>query len=281
MTGVSSPRSQHDDLPIPVAIAALREAIPFLIRSNSAGRAVVGVLCCNRNLDGRAAQAVASRFVAPLADHSGVAVLLVPAIPDAVDVIGFSHLLDGLLLTGSCSNLDPSRYGGAALPTGQDLDASRDYVALRLASCMIEAGKPVFGICRGLQELNVLFGGTLSAHVGQGGHYRYDTGCASDDLFDLHHPIEIVGNGPLAETLGGGRRQVNSVHQQGIDRLGRGLATEAVAPDDGLIEAIWAKPCGAPVVGVQWHPEWDVATNPDSQAFFRLFGHAASLGATR
>jgi putative glutamine amidotransferase len=244
-------------------------------------RAVVGVLCCNRSLDGRTVQAVASRFVAPLAAYSGVTVLLVPAVPDAVDVIGFSQLLDGLLLTGSCSNLEPGRYGGVPLPTGQDLDASRDEVALRLACSMIEAGKPVFGICRGLQELNVLFGGTLSAEVGHAGHYRYDAGCASDDLFDLHHPIEIVGDGPLTQMLGRGRRLVNSVHQQGIDRLGRGLSTEAVAPDDGLIEAVWAKPCGAPVIGVQWHPEWDVASNPDSRAFFELFGQAADVSTQR
>ena len=249
--------------------------------ASGARRAVVGVLCCNRSLDGRSAQAVASRFVAPLADHSGVTVLIVPAIPEAVDVVGFSHLLDGLLLTGSCSNLEPSRYGGPVLPPGQETDASRDDVALRLASCMIEAGKPVFGICRGLQELNVLFGGTLGADVGASGHYRFDAGCASDDLFDHHHAVDIVGRGPLAETLGRGRRRVNSVHQQGIDRLGGGLAVEAVAPDDGLVEAVWAEPCGAPVVGVQWHPEWDVATNSDSRAFFRLFGHAAAAGAMR
>jgi len=242
-------------------------------------RPVVGLLCCNRTLGGRAAQAVASRFVAPVSEHAGATVLLVPAIPDAVDALAVSRLLDGLLLTGSCSNLEPSRYGGAALPEGQDLDARRDDVALRLASRMIEAGKPVFGICRGLQELNVLFGGTLSAEVGPSGHYRADAGCLSDDLFDLHHDVDIVGPGPLADAIGRGRRRVNSVHQQGIDRLGRDLSVEAVAPDDGLIEAVWAEPCGAPVVGVQWHPEWDVAANADSRAFFRLFGQAVKAGA--
>jgi putative glutamine amidotransferase len=241
---------------------------------------VVGVLCCNRRLDGRAAQAVASRFVAPVAEHAGVTVLLVPAVPDAIAVTGISRLLDGLLLTGSCSNLEPRRYGGKALPAGQEVDADRDDVALRLASAMIEAEKPVFGICRGLQELNVLFGGTLSADVGEQGHYRFDAPCSSDALFDHRHDVDIVGSGPLGDALGRGRRQVNSVHQQGIGRLGHGLSVEAVAPDDGLIEAIWAVPCGAPVVGVQWHPEWDASTNADSRAFFRLFGEAAAVAAT-
>ena len=236
---------------------------------------VIGVLCCNRTLDGRQGQMVSSRFVAPLAEHAGAAVLLVPALPEAIDASGFAHLLDGLLLTGSCSNLEPRRYGGAALPTGQETDTRRDEVALRLASAMIEAGKPVFGICRGLQELNVLFGGTLSSDVGQDGHYRGDAPCPSDALFEHYHPVEVVGDGPLAQTMGRGRHRVNSVHQQGIARLGSGLGVEAVAPDDGLVEAIWAEPCGAPVVGVQWHPEWDVAHNAQSRAFFHLLGRAA------
>ena len=234
-------------------------------------RAVLGVLCCNRILEGRATQSTANRFVAPLVHYADVSVMLVPAIPDAVDVHGFASLLDGLLLTGDCSNLDPARYGGASLPEGQNIDPHRDEVALRLAERMIESGKPVFGICRGLQELNVLFGGSLSAHVGEAGHHR-GANCLSDELFDHRHAVDIVGEGPLARRLGARRLSVNSVHQQGIDRLGDGLRIEAIAADDGLIEAIWAEPCGAPVVGVQWHPEWDVTDNPESRAFFDLIG---------
>lgn len=255
---------------------------PTFTRRNEpeSGRAVLGVLCCNRMLDGRSAQAAANRFVSPLADHAGVSVMLVPAIPGAVDIAGFASLLDGLLLTGDCSNLEPRLYGGAALPDGQETDPDRDEVALRLAAGMIEAGKPVFGICRGLQELNVLFGGSLSPHAGEAGHHRGGA-CQPDALFDHHHEIEIVGTGPLAKRLGAGGHRVNSVHQQGIDRLGGGLSVEAVASDDGLIEAVWAEPCGASVIGVQWHPEWDVASNPESRAFFDLIGSSTALSRTR
>jgi putative glutamine amidotransferase len=237
-------------------------------------RPVVGVLCSNRMLDGRAAQAVATRFVAPLASLGEMSVLLVPAVPDAVDAMRFAELLDGLLLTGACSNLAASRYGAAdQAGTGDD---GRDEVALRLAGRMIETGRPVFGICRGLQELNVLFGGTLAPDVGAAGHHRADHGNEREilevaELFDHHHDVEIVEDGVLDGAIGRGRHRVNSVHHQGIDRLGIGLDVEARAPD-GLVEAISASPCGGQVVGVQWHPEWDAGSNPASQAFFRMMG---------
>ncbi len=239
---------------------------------------VIGVLCSNRSLDGRAAQAVATRFVEPLVGLGGMAVLLVPAVPDAVDAIGFAHRLDGLLLTGACSNLDPSRYGGDGQPSR--CDQGRDEVALHLAGRMIEAGRPVFGICRGLQELNVLFGGSLATDVGAAGHHREGDGGHGDvldvdDLFDHHHDVEVDPDGLLAAAIGHGAHRVNSVHHQGIARVGAGLVVEARA-SDGLVEAVSAVPCGAPVIGVQWHPEWDAGSNPASRAFFRMMGAMVS-----
>ncbi|WBO23746.1 gamma-glutamyl-gamma-aminobutyrate hydrolase family protein [Sphingomonas abietis] len=232
---------------------------------------LVGVLASNRTLDGRRTQAVASRFVVPLTDIAGVTVLIVPAIADAVDPVALSAILDGLLLPGCCSNVAVSRYrAGAAVPCD---DAGRDDVALRLADAMIGAGRPVFGICRGMQELNVLFGGTLSDVPGETGHYRDG---AEDDvpaLFDHHHDIDIAEGGMLAAAIGAGRHRVNSVHRQGINRLGAGLSIEARAPDD-LVEAVSARPCGAPVLGVQWHPEWDVDQSPAGRAFFELLARA-------
>ena len=110
-----------------------------------AKRPVIGVLCCNETL-GRPVQTVATRFVAPLARFSDSTVMLVPAVRDAVDIAVLTSLLDGVLLTGSRSNVAPERYGGAALPEGQHIDRERDEVALALAGRLIEAGKPVFGI---------------------------------------------------------------------------------------------------------------------------------------
>jgi putative glutamine amidotransferase len=234
-------------------------------------RPLIGVLASNRTLDGRETQAVASRFVEPLARIAGATVLIVPAVADAIDARTLTPLLDGLLLTGCYSNVAASRYGRNK--TDDCVDEGRDEVALRLACAMIEAGRPVFGICRGMQELNVLFGGTLSDEPGRAGHYRR---CAEDDvrtLFDHHHDIDIAPDGILAAAMGAGRHRVNSVHRQGIDRLGHGLSVEARAPDL-LVEAISADPCGAPLLGVQWHPEWEVDRSATGGVFFELFARA-------
>lgn len=235
----------------------------------SQSRPIVGVMCCNQFFDERDAQVVASRFITPLSRIAGLSVLLVPAIADAV--IGLDDRLDGLLLTGSGSNVCSSLYGGQSLPPGQTTDGRRDEVALGLAGRMIEAGRPVFGICRGLQELNVLFGGTLATDVGDAGHYAAEDGLPLDQLFSHRHDVEIVADGMLDEVMPSRRLDVVSVHRQGIARLGAGLSAEAHA-SDGLVEAISARPCGGPVLGVQWHPEWDVAESAASQAFFRLAG---------
>jgi putative glutamine amidotransferase len=235
-------------------------------------RPVIGVLCCNE-AHGRPIQAVATRFIAPLSRFSDAAVILVPAVPDGASIATLAPLLDGLLLTGSRSNVAPEQYGGAPLPAGQHSDPDRDAVALALAEAMIEVGKPVFGICRGLQEINVLFGGTLSTAACHGRHHRGSWDGCYQEMFGHCHDVELDADGLLARSIGRRRMSVNSVHEQGIARLGAGLSVEATA-DDGLIEAVRARPCGADVLGVQWHPEWDVERSPESRAFFSLIGTA-------
>ena len=239
-------------------------------------RPVVGVMCCNQFIDERDAQIVSSRFVTPLAQVAGLSVLLVPAIADAVT--GLVDRLDGLMLTGSGSNVCSSRYGGASLPEDQKTDGWRDEVALGLAGRMIERGRPVFGICRGVQELNVLFGGTLATDVGACGHFPADDSLALELLFSHRHAVELTPEGLLDTVMPARRLDVISVHRQGIARLGGGLSVEARAPD-GLVEAVSAHPCGGPVLGVQWHPEWDVAGSEPSQAFFELVGDLVRDGA--
>lgn len=235
-----------------------------------AGRPLIGVLCCNEVAE-RPIQAVATRFIDPLVRYADVTVVLIPAVADACDAAALGDRLDGLLLTGSRSNVAGTRYGAAR---GADslLDEQRDAVALELAGRMIEAARPVFGICRGLQELNVLFGGTLTGDL-PGAHHRSVVETPSyEALFDHHHDVDLVAGGVLATTTTERRLSVNSVHRQGIDRLGDGLRVEAVATGDGLVEAFSARPCGGDVLAVQWHPEWDASRSAASRAFFQRIG---------
>jgi len=240
-------------------------------RPSGARRPVIGVLCCNEVVD-RPVQAVASRFIEPLSRVAGATVLLVPALADVMDTQALSERLDGLLLTGSRSHVSPWHYGGERAADDPS-DEQRDLVALTLAGRMIDAGRPVFGICRGLHELNVLFGGTLS-DTADPGHHRDEEGLSFADLFDNRHDVLLTAGGVLEGVSGASRLTVNSVHRQGIDRLGSGLTVEAVSADDDLVEAFSARPCGGEVLAVQWHPEWEGCKHVAERAFFERIGSA-------
>ena len=239
---------------------------------SAAPKPVIGLLCCNERL-GRPVQTVANRFVQPLAARAGASALLVPAIPEARDETALASALDGLMLTGSRSNVAPGRYGGEDEDEGPR-DAARDEVALRLAAAMIEAGKPGCGICRGLQELNVLFGGTLTASAEAAHHHPAGDTAPLEALFGHRHAVELQTGGLLGAA--GPVASVNSVHRQGVDRLGGGRRVEARAPD-GLVEAFSSRPCGADVLAVQWHPEWETQGCGASLAFFARVGESLAL----
>ena len=238
---------------------------------SAAPRPVLGIMCCNE-FAGRPVQAVSTRFLPPLASLSGASALIIPAMADCADVEALSHRLDGLLLTGSRSNVAGHRYGRTE--ARGPADEQRDEVALSLAGRMIERGRPVFGICRGFQELNVLFGGTLR-DLDHGCH-RASTGPSDryEDLFAHQHEVELAERGRLAEASGLSRRHVSSVHEQGIDRLATCLVVEAVATDDGLVEAFSAEAAGADVLAVQWHPEIAAEQCPVNSAFYALIGQS-------
>ncbi|MEQ1541998.1 MAG: gamma-glutamyl-gamma-aminobutyrate hydrolase family protein [Novosphingobium sp.] len=237
-------------------------------------RPVLGVIACNRQVGTEPAQAVMERYIRAAMVHADVAALIVPSLPDLMRTAEVASRLDGILLTGSPSNLEPGRYGA---DEGEGpFDPGRDAVALGLVRQMIDLGRPVFGICRGFQEINVALGGTLrrdtSANPDLLAHHAPE-GAGFDAMFDHLHPVHLSHGGMLAQALGKADLTVNSVHFQGIGTLAAGLKIEATAPD-GLIEGYSARPNGTPVVAVQWHPEWDADHNADSAAFFRLLGRA-------
>jgi putative glutamine amidotransferase len=238
-------------------------------------RPVIGITCCTRTVGTEPAQAVMNRYVVHALRYADAAGLLVPALPELMSPREVAPRLDGLLLTGSPSNIEPDRYGQAgAEDAAGPYDPDRDAMTAGLIEAMIELGKPVFGICRGLQELNVAFGGALrrdaSRHDDLIPHHAPDD-AAFDAMFEHEHAVALTPGGVLNRAFGREALKVNSVHYQAIDRLGAGLTVEARAPD-GVVEAVSAQVGDAQVLAVQWHPEWRTEANPDSQAYFRLIG---------
>jgi len=233
-------------------------------------RPVLGIIACNRFSGQEMAQQVQNRYIVKALKYADVAGLIVPALPDLIDAREIAPRLDGILLTGSPSNVAPGRYGDAE-PGEGPFDEDRDAMVLALVDAMTARGRPVFGICRGFQELNVAFGGTLRRDVGDAHHAEEKV--TLGPMFAHQHAVALTPGGVLAGALGTETLMVNSVHYQGIDRLGEGLSVEARAPD-GLPEALSARIGDAPVLAVQWHPEWDADENPHSQAYFRALGRA-------
>lgn len=237
-------------------------------------RPVLGIICCNRIVGTENAQAVMERYVREAMVWADVAALLIPSLPDLMAASEVAPRLDGILLTGSPSNIEAVRYGEGA---GEGpFDASRDETALRLIDVMAAANKPVFGICRGFQEINVALGGTLRRDTATNPnllpHHAPDD-VSFNAMFEHRHKVKLAQGGILERALGRPLVEVNSVHFQGVGTLAPGLTVEAEA-EDGLVEAFSMDLGGAPLLAVQWHPEWETEKDPDSQTYFRLLGKA-------
>lgn len=235
-------------------------------------RPVLGVIACNRMVGSEPAQAVIERYIRAALTYADVAGLIIPSLPDLMSAAEVAPRLDAVLLTGSPSNVEGHRYDDE----GGDgpFDPWRDEIALSMVGRMIDLGKPVFGVCRGFQEINVALGGSLRRDVSASDEllrHHSPEGTEFDAMFDHMHPVHLSAGGMLARAYGKDELTVNSVHFQGVGRLAEGLEVEARAPD-GLVEAYSAKIGAAPVLAVQWHPEWKTEANPESQAFFRLLG---------
>lgn len=206
---------------------------------------------------------------------AGCRPLVVPG-ADETDLDALLDLADGVFLTGSASNVNPAYFGEDVLDPDLPLDPARDRWTLPLIRAAVELGVPLFSICRGCQEFNVAFGGSLHQAVHDVPGMLDHRPVSEESLerkFGPAHGIDLVSGGLLENLLGESRITVNSVHGQGIHRLGEGLQAEATAPD-GLIEAITVPHAKAFNLGVQWHPEWQAACNPVSLRLFEAFGSA-------
>ncbi len=203
----------------------------------------------------------------------------IPLMIPSVDTLHLGELLqpfDGILMTGAVSNVHPPHYGEEPTADHEPYDHARDATTLALIRTVIDRGIPLFCICRGFQELNVVLGGTLETEL-QRGEGRLDHRAPKSEDTDVRyaasHKIAITKGGMLERMLGKQETMVNSIHRQGIKKLAPGLTAEAVAPD-GIIEAVSVKGAKSFAFGTQWHPEYKAARNPDSVKLFQAFGDA-------
>lgn len=205
-----------------------------------------------------------------------VAPLIVPSLGRDADIQSILAVVDGVLITGAKSNVNPARYGEAATTDHEPFDFARDETSFFLIHAAIRLGLPLFAICRGIQELNVALGGTLSPALqkipGKLDHRANDKS-DSDKKFAIRQPVHVSENTSLAEIVGTGEIMVNSVHQQGINKLAPRLVAEAIAAD-GTIEAVSVKDAKDFALGVQWHPEYWATSDIPSNKIFKAFGEA-------
>jgi putative glutamine amidotransferase len=217
------------------------------------------------------------KYITALLDAAQALPLLIPALGRELALDDLLASVDGLLFTGSLSNVEPRHYRGEPSAPGTLHDPARDATTLPLLPRAVAAGVPVLGICRGFQEMNVAFGGTLwqevHAQPGLAVHHE-DTSAPLDTQYGPAHEVRLAEGGVLRRLSDAASIQVNSLHHQGVRELAPGARIEATAPD-GLIEAFSLPHAASFALAVQWHPEWKAMDNAFSRALFAEFGRAA------
>lgn len=248
-------------------------------------RPVVGIPVCIKQLENHRFHAAGAYYVEALVKVGRCTPILLPALgigaEDAgqLDSAQILSMVDGIMLTGSISNVAPQRYGKtlASEDLANTMDFERDATTLPLITAALAKGVPIFGICRGIQEINVAMGGTLYQEVHRVEGFFDHRNPGGEDLaaeYRRRHTVHLAAGGYLRQLIGKNELTVNSLHGQGIELLGQGLIVEATAPD-GLIEAVRVKSARF-ALAVQWHPEWQVTEYADSTALFAAFGQACA-----
>jgi putative glutamine amidotransferase len=238
---------------------------------------IVLVPACTKQIGAHLYHIAQMKYIEAVVRGAGCMPLILPALGEQIDWETVLRSADGVMLTGSPSNVHPDHFGQAVRDPSLPLDPARDATTLPLIKAALRRGIPLLAVCRGSQEVNVALGGTLHQAVHEVEGYmdhREDTSAPLDVQYGPAHRIKIAADGRMAQILAGaGEIMVNSVHGQGIDRLAPGLKVEAVA-DDGLVEAYSVADAPGFSLAMQWHPEWRVTENPDSMKLFGAFGDA-------
>jgi putative glutamine amidotransferase len=240
-------------------------------------RPVIGIPADRRMIGPHPFHAVGEKYIAAVVQAADCLPLLIPVLETPLDVSEILERVDGIFFPGSPSNVEPNRYSGPPSVDGTLHDPHRDATTLSLIPRAVANGVPVLGVCRGFQEMNVAMGGTLHQRVHEVAGFddhREDKEEPLDVQYGPAHDVVLEPGGLLKSLASADRIRVNSLHWQGVDRLGPDLAVEARATD-GLVEAFRVKSAPSFALAVQWHPEWQVMSNPFSQALFAEFGRAA------
>ena len=247
---------------------------------------VIGVIGNSYLVENRfPAQMTGERSLRAVADVAGALPMVFAGSPDVTEIDALLEVVDGVLLTGARANVHPTRFGTEPHPSYEPYDTRRDALALALVETCVARGVPLFGVCRGFQEMNVAFGGSLHPEIrdlpGRVNHRmpRLPTGEIHPDqavVFADRHDVRLVADGVFAKLLGKDTIRVNSLHGQGILEPGKRVVVEGVA-EDGTIEAIRIADAPGFALGVQWHAEYDPQSNPINRALFQAFGEAASV----
>jgi len=237
---------------------------------------LIGIPADRRILGPHPFHCVGEKYIVAVAEAAEAIPVLIPSLGEG-NLEELLERLDGILLTGSPSNVEPSRYDGPPGDPETLHDPHRDATTLPLIPRVIASGMPLFAVCRGFQEMNVAFGGTLWQKVqdvpGMQDH-REDKVEPLEKQYAPVHEVELAPGGCLHGLAGAAKAMVNSLHAQGVRQLGQDLEVEARAPD-GLVEAFRVRSASGFALAVQWHPEWQVMKNPFSRAMFAAFGDAA------
>jgi putative glutamine amidotransferase len=246
-------------------------------------RPVIGVIGSDHLVENRfRAQRVGERNLRAVADTAGALPLMFAGDPALTNIDDLLEAVDGVLLTGARANVHPTLFGAEENPSYEPYDRRRDALALELVRVCVARGVPLFGVCRGFQEMNVAFGGSLHPEIrdlpGRMNHRmpRLPTGEIHPNqevVFAERHEVRLVPGGAFAKLLGRETIRVNSLHGQGILEPGKRVVVEGVA-EDGTIEAIRIADTPGFALGVQWHAEYDPQKNPVNRALFEAFGAA-------
>jgi len=244
---------------------------------------VIGVPADRRKYGPHPFHMVGEKYLTALLEAANVLPLMTPVLPDSVDIDDLLERFDGVFLTGSYSNVEPHHYGGEPSEEGTLHDPHRDAITLPLIRRALETGVPLFAVCRGFQELNVVLGGTLHQKVQEVPGYNNHLENKRDPLdvqYGPSHVVSLPENGLLRGLAGSDTAMVNSLHEQGIAKLAGGVSVEALA-EDGLVEAFRVDDVPGFALAVQWHPEWKATENEFSSAIFKAFGDACRAYASQ